>query len=43
MLAKWVRVIVGIDGWDFFARLMETWGIDVDTDCSGGSGGTRSE
>jgi hypothetical protein len=27
MLAKWVQVIVGIDGWDFFARLLQTWGI----------------
>ena len=27
MLAKWVRDIRGIDGWDFFARLLEMWGM----------------
>ena len=29
MLAKWVRVIWGIDGWDFLERELETWGIDT--------------
>jgi hypothetical protein len=27
MLAKWVLVISGIDGWDFLARLFKTWGV----------------
>jgi hypothetical protein len=27
MLAKWVLIINGIDGWDFLARALETWGM----------------
>ena len=27
MLAKWVRVIWEIDGWDFLERELETWGM----------------
>ncbi len=27
MLAKWVLVINGVDGWDFLERELETWGI----------------
>jgi hypothetical protein len=27
MLAKWVLVISGIDGWDFLERELETWGM----------------
>jgi hypothetical protein len=27
MLAEWVRIIEGIDGWDFLARVLETWGM----------------
>ena len=27
MVAKWVHVIWGSDGWDFFERELETWGM----------------